>query len=92
MGYDMNSQAFFSNIRFEILSLLEHAEKEVLIAMAWFTSAELFDALISCLKRNVKVELVLLDNAINYMYYAPDFNELIIFSDLSKLLIFANLY
>ena len=77
MGYDMNSQAFFSNIRFEILSLLEHAEKEVLIAMAWFTSAELFDALISCLKRNVKVELVLLDNAINYMYYAPDFNELI---------------
>ena len=45
--------------------------------MAWFTSAELFDALLSCLKRNVNVELILLDNAINYMYYAPDFNKLI---------------
>ena len=70
-------KAYFSQIRSKIIPYLDQAKEEVVIAMAWFTSAELFNALISCLKRNVKVELVLLDNAINYMYYAPDFNELI---------------
>lgn len=45
--------------------------------MAWFTSNELFEALINALNRDVDVELILLDNAINYMYYAPDFNEFI---------------
>ena len=70
-------KAFFTKIRSKIIPLLNDAQNEVLIAMAWFTSAELFDALISCLKRKVNVKLILLDNAINYMYYAPDFNELI---------------
>ena len=42
--------------------------------MAWFTSSELFDALLRCLEREVDVELILLDDAINYMEYAPDFN------------------
>lgn len=70
-------QAFFSQIRSNIIPYLDHAKEEVIIAMAWFTSAELFDALLSCLKRKVSVKLVLLDNAINYMYYAPDFNEFI---------------
>lgn len=42
--------------------------------MAWFTSGELFQELLNCLERKVKVDLVLLDNAINYMDYAPDFN------------------
>lgn len=67
-------QAYFSQIRSKIIPYLNQAKEEVVIAMAWFTSAELFDALLSCLERRVKVELILLDNAINYMYYAPDFN------------------
>lgn len=70
-------QAYFSQIRSKIIPHINLAKNEVVIAMAWFTSAELFDALLSCLKRNVNVELILLDNAINYMYYAPDFNKLI---------------
>lgn len=69
--------AHFNNIRKEIIPLIENANSEVLIAMAWFTSSELFEALLDCRKRAVKVELVLLDNAINWMYYAPDFNRLI---------------
>lgn len=69
--------AHFSNIRNQIIPYLKQAKEEVAIAMAWFTSAELFDALLSCLKRSVNVELIILDNAINYMYYAPDFNLLI---------------
>lgn len=70
-------QAYFSQIRSKIIPYLSQAKEEVKIAMAWFTSAELFDALLSCLERNVNVELILLDNAINYMYYAPDFNRFI---------------
>lgn len=45
--------------------------------MTWFTSHELFDALQNCLKRGVRVRLVLLDDAINYMKYAPDFNQFV---------------
>lgn len=67
----------FNNIRKEIIPLLNNAYSEVLIAMAWFTSRELFETLLDCRKRGVNVELVLLDNAINWMYYAPDFNRLI---------------
>lgn len=70
-------QAFFSHIRSKIIPYLDQAKENVVIAMAWFTSAELFEALLSCLKRKVNVELILLDNSINYMYYAPDFNRLI---------------
>ena len=70
-------QAYFSHIRSKIIPYLNQAKEDVVIAMAWFTSAELFEALLSCLERKVNVELVLLDNAINYMYYAPDFNIII---------------
>ena len=69
--------AHFNHIRSEIISLLDDAKREVLVAMAWFTSSELFSALLSCCNRGVRVNLILLDDPINYMYYAPDFNELI---------------
>ena len=70
-------KAYFKNIRSEIIPLLNQAKDEVVIAMAWFTSNELFQALLDCRSRDVKVEVVILDNAINFMYYAPDFNILI---------------
>ena len=67
-------KAYFTKIRSEIVSCLNEAKQEVVVAMAWFTSAELFQSLLDCLKRDVRVELVLLDSEINFMYYAPDFN------------------
>ena len=69
--------AFFNQIKNQIIPLLNNANEEVVIAMAWFTSNDLFQTLIKCRERGVKVELVLLDNATNFMYYAPDFNQLI---------------
>ena len=71
------NEAYFSDIRKKIISCLEESKIEVKVAMAWFTSNELFDSLLSCLNRGTKVELVLLDDAINYNPYAPDFNDLI---------------
>ena len=70
-------KAYFSEIRNRIIPLLNDATQKIQVAMAWFTSNELFEALINALSRGVNVELILLDNAINYMYYAPDFNEFI---------------
>ncbi len=70
-------QAYFNNIRSKIISLLNDAENEVTIAMAWFTSCELFDELMACRERDVAVKLILMDTVTNFMYYAPDFNKLI---------------
>lgn len=70
-------RAHFNNIRSQITSLLSDAKIEIEIAMAWFTSAELFSAIISCLSRGVSIKLVLLESPINFMEYAPDFNDFI---------------
>lgn len=70
-------QAYFSGIRNKIIPYLNGATNTIQVAMAWFTSSELFNTLLRCLKRRVDVELILLDNAINYMDYAPDFNQFI---------------
>lgn len=74
--YTLKMNAYFSNIRKEIIANLSTAQSEIKIAMAWFTSAELFDELIKCCHKGVSVNLLLLDDAINWMYYAPDFNVL----------------
>lgn len=73
----MGNAYFSKGIRKEILSYLKEARKSVNVAMAWFTSSELFNGLLECLKRNVKVELILLKDAINFMEYAPNFNKFI---------------
>jgi len=70
-------KAYFNNIRSEIIPLLNNAKSEVLIAMAWFTSCELFEALLSCKNRGVHVDLILLNSPINFMDCAPDFNQLV---------------
>ena len=59
------------------IPLLEQARDTISIAMAWFTSSELFQEILNCLSRSVKVELVLLDNPTNFMEFAPDFNRFI---------------
>lgn len=73
----MDNNSYFTNIRSEILSRLYEAKKEVLIAMAWFTNKELFNACLDCLKRGVKIELILLDDLINHCDFGIDFNQFI---------------
>ena len=70
----MNNQAYFSNIRSVIISMLRKAESEVSVAMAWFTNRELLNELILCLQRGVKVSLILLDDIINHCDFGADFN------------------
>lgn len=68
------NQAYFTNIRSEILKLLGKAEKDVLIAMAWFTSRDLLDAIINCQRRGICVKVILLDDIINHCDFGADFN------------------
>lgn len=70
-------EAHFKNICNKLKELLTKANNTVDIAMAWFTNADLFYTLEECIRRGVKVRLILLDNPINFMEYAPDFNRLI---------------
>ncbi|MCM1141054.1 MAG: phospholipase D-like domain-containing protein [Muribaculum sp.] len=70
-------ETHFSNIAFRVTELLDNAKKSVDIAMAWFTNAALFEAALACLKRGINVRLVLLDSPINFMEYAPDFNQFV---------------
>ena len=58
-------QAYFSEIRNKIIPFLNEATDKIQVAMAWFTSSELFGALLNALNRNVDVELVLLDNQLH---------------------------
>lgn len=78
LRYNLNTmeKVHFNHIAEHIVDLLKQAKKQIRIAMAWFTSSELFNELIICLDRGVNVELILLDDAINWQPYAPDFNEL----------------
>lgn len=68
---------YFSNICHKITEQLRQAKESVQIAMAWFTRDLLFQSLLDCLKRKVKVELILQDHPTNFMEYAPDFNVFI---------------
>ena len=40
-------KAYFSKIRSEIITYLKQANDQVVIAMAWFTSGELFQELLN---------------------------------------------
>ena len=46
-------QAYFSEIRNKIIPFLNEATDKIQVAMAWFTSSELFGALLNALNRNV---------------------------------------
>ncbi len=70
-------KALFNNISNELVAQIHSAKHSIKIAMAWFTSDELFSALIDALNRDVRVELILLDNATNFHPYALDFNAFI---------------
>lgn len=58
-------QAYFENIKEIISAELHQAKREVLIAMAWLTDAELFSILAQKAHEGIKVEIIILDDEIN---------------------------
>lgn len=83
-------QSYFNNIRVNILGEISKTEKEILIAVYWFTNQELFDILIRKLKQGITVELIIHNDFINNREYGLKFQEFInlggqfYFSDLNN--------
>ena len=70
-------EALFEHIESKIIESINTANASIRIAMAWFTNNVLFDRLINVMSnRDIKVELILLDDVINWQPYAPNFNEI----------------
>jgi phosphatidylserine/phosphatidylglycerophosphate/cardiolipin synthase-like enzyme len=71
------NEAYFHQISRILINLINESKVSIDVAMAWFTNSDICDALKDALYRGVKIRLILLDSPINFMEYAPDFNELI---------------
>jgi hypothetical protein len=61
----MNLQAHFSDIRAVIAGELDAAAESVVAAVAWLTDPVLLEALVKAARRGCRVQLALLDDAIN---------------------------
>lgn len=60
-GQGMESQAYFTGNRAKIIEHLQVATNSFLVAVAWLTDRELFDALVACQRRGVPMSLAVLD-------------------------------
>lgn len=61
----MKTQAYFENIKEEIIKEINLAEISIKVAVAWLTDNELFALLCQKADKGVKVELILMDDRIN---------------------------
>jgi hypothetical protein len=70
-------KAYFNKIRKELILALLSSETDIQIAVAWFTSKELFDELMYLLKDGVKITLIIIDDFINNGEFGLDFQQFI---------------
>lgn len=70
-------KTYFENIRVNILNRISEAEKEIIVAVYWFTNQELFDVLLKKLDDGVSVELIVHNDFINNRTNGLPFQELI---------------
>ncbi len=61
----MTTQAYFAQIEAQLLTELDQARESILVAVAWFTNAQLLNKLCEKCGRGVSVELMVLDDEIN---------------------------
>jgi tetratricopeptide (TPR) repeat protein len=67
----------FSNIQFQIESLISSAESEINIAVAWFTNEVLFEAILKKIDKGVKTNLIIINDSINNNINGLDFDLII---------------
>ena len=67
-------QAYFNQIRKKIIEEINNSNKDIIIAVAWFTQHDLFDAIINALERGVNISLILIKDIINCGDYGLDFS------------------
>jgi len=70
-------EACFSNIRTKLIEKISKAQNEISIAVAWFTNQDLFNAIIECLNKNIRIDIILIDDYINKNEYGLNFSYFI---------------
>jgi hypothetical protein len=70
-------EAYFRSIRKQIIHQIESADKEINIAVAWFTNLELFTSICNRLNQGVKVNLIIINDYINNGEYGLNFQNFI---------------
>jgi hypothetical protein len=58
-------KAYFENIHKIILNYIESANKEIKVAVAWFTDPELFNALCKKAQQGIDIKVILINDQIN---------------------------
>lgn len=71
------TQAYFSQIKSTIIQYIDASTSEIVIAVAWFTHRDLFQAVLSALERNVRVSVILIEDIINCGPNGLDFSYFI---------------
>ncbi len=66
-------KAYFTEIKNILQEQICVSEKTIYVAVAWFTSRELFSSIIQALDRGIKVSIILVDDLINRNEYGLDF-------------------
>ncbi len=68
---------FFSQIKDVVIRAIDNSVSEIDIAVAWFTQRDLFQAILNALNRQVKVNIILIDDIINCGPNGLEFDVLI---------------
>jgi hypothetical protein len=71
-------EVYFKDIKNKIIENLSKTTTSLKIAMAWFTSYDIFEKLLELRNRNVSIDLIIINDLINNGGYCLNFNELIV--------------
>lgn len=70
-------QSYFKHIGKHIIDNTSTVSESLQIAVAWFTNDNIFNHLLTLLKRQIKVELIVVNDSINNRHDGLDFNKFI---------------
>ena len=58
-------KAHFNNIHIEIINLIETAQTDIKICVAWFTDFEIYSKLVDKLKEGLNIEVIVANHKFN---------------------------
>lgn len=74
---ELHIDAFFKDIQNTIISDIQNAHKEIMIAVAWFTNKKIFSSLLEKLDDGIKVKLIVINDNINIRKFGIDFQDFV---------------
>ena len=72
----MTTTVYFDDIQNVICKELLQAKRSIYVAVAWFTDLLLFETLLKLQEKNVYIQLIIIDDEINFKNYSLPFEKL----------------